>query len=783
MNTDEYENVIDYEGLIRLYFGEFEAAYDEDLQEEAFDEAANEDEDSEAEAFDEDEDSEVDAFDEAADEDEDSEVEAFDGAEEEWQAWSRFVDLLCAILLMQKEAKPSQALNRVGCLLTDEELMLALEPRKETRFPAWNSLRKVYSLLLRKTFALSDPEIELPLGRILRFGLLESMEWMAFLLALCVHRNRKYERIFGVLQEQMPGIVMPTVGLVVDMCRLFMTEEETDPSLLLDSDTFLNRILLTPVPVPEGLSRLSTPLMAGLATCAYATNSEMGLGNLIPYASELFPEEDSYICHEDLLEELSDVYVGMSGFQDQGIVFLEGEEGTGRTFLIEQLAAITESGLLTLSMSSLMAGGKAVPESLMQEAVRRCYFKGEMLYLKDVPSEPLEQRAAMEIAVRFLRELGSVFISGRRFQREAVPGGVKVYLLKVPFPDMRAQKHFWEIFNMKMSVRYDEDVDINQLVSKYNMPPGLILDTLRAARMHGEIGEETVLIGREIIEKEIRGSSLQNFGEYASKLEPAFSWEDLLLPEESSAALLQAMDRVRYKSIVNEDFGFSKKLPYGGGVSIVLYGPPGTGKTMAAQVVARELGLDIYRIDLSQIESKYIGETSKNLGRIFEAARYSNAILFFDEADALFAKRTEVSDSNDRHANAETAYLLQKIEEYSGVSILATNVFNNFDDAFKRRMTFLIPLRWPEEAERLRLWKSIFPAETPLAKDVNLVYCAKIEDMTGSSIKTAAVAAAYKAAREHRAVTQQDIMTAIRDEYRKKGRTMRLPEDNFVPEW
>ena len=204
---------------------------------------------------------------------------------------------------------------------------------------------------------------------------------------------------------------------------------------------------------------------------------------------------------------------------------------------------------------------------------------------------------------------------------------------------------------------------------------------------------------------------------------------------------------------------------------------------MAAQVVARELGLDIYRIDLSQIESKYIGETSKNLGRIFEAARYSNAILFFDEADALFAKRTEVSDSNDRHANAETAYLLQKIEEYSGVSILATNVFNNFDDAFKRRMTFLIPLRWPEEAERLRLWKSIFPAETPLAKDVDLAYCAKIEDMTGSSIKTAAVAAAYKAAREHRAVTQQDIMTAIGDEYRKKGRTMRLPEDNFAPEW
>ncbi|MBR1629040.1 MAG: AAA family ATPase [Lachnospiraceae bacterium] len=282
-----------------------------------------------------------------------------------------------------------------------------------------------------------------------------------------------------------------------------------------------------------------------------------------------------------------------------------------------------------------------------------------------------------------------------------------------------------------------------------------------------------------LIEREIRGSSARNFGDYATKLTLAFTWEDIQLTRESAGLLQKAIDRVRLKSVVNGDYGFGKKLPYGNGVSIVLYGPPGTGKTMTAQLLARELGLDLYRIDLSQIESKYIRETQKNLKQIFDTAKYSNAILFFDEADALFAKRTEVNGANERHANAETAFLLQKVEEYNGVSILATNVFTNFDEAFKRRMTFLIPVRWPEEDERIALWKKMFPKEAPLAEDVDFAYYASVGEMTGSWIKNAAVAAAYRAAKEHRPIAHRDILEAIEEEYKKNGRTMRiLPEQD-----
>ncbi|MDE5591089.1 MAG: ATP-binding protein, partial [Acetatifactor sp.] len=193
-------------------------------------------------------------------------------------------------------------------------------------------------------------------------------------------------------------------------------------------------------------------------------------------------------------------------------------------------------------------------------------------------------------------------------------------------------------------------------------------------------------------------------------------------------------------------------------------------KTMAAQVLARALGLDIYRIDLSQIGSKYIGETEKNLGAVFEAAKFSNAVLFFDEADALFTKRTDVTSSNDKYANAETAYLLQKIEEYSGVSVLATNVMQNFDNAFKRRMTFMIPVEQPGEETRLRLWQKVFPKEAPLEEDIDFGVYARKAELTGSNIKSAALSAAYKAAAEHRKISNRDIIEAIDFEYRRSGR-------------
>ena len=300
------------------------------------------------------------------------------------------------------------------------------------------------------------------------------------------------------------------------------------------------------------------------------------------------------------------------------------------------------------------------------------------------------------------------------------------------------------------------------------MSPGRIYETTKnvAAAMTG--GRDRI-IDETVLEEQIRRSCSVQFGESATRLSSPFTWEDLMISPESEKLLRMAADRVRYRATVNEDYGFGKKLPYGRGVAIVFYGPPGTGKTMGAQVLANDLGLDIYRIDLSQVSSKYIGETEKNLGVVFDAAKNSNAILFFDEADSLFSKRTDVSSSNDKYANAETSYLLQKIEEYSGVSVLATNNMQNFDAAFKRRMTFLIPIDAPNEATRLRLWQAVFPEGVSLDPAVDVRILAKVDELTGASIKSAALSAAYIAASAGRPICWEDLITAIDLEGTKSG--------------
>ncbi|MBO6215928.1 MAG: ATP-binding protein [Lachnospiraceae bacterium] len=201
-----------------------------------------------------------------------------------------------------------------------------------------------------------------------------------------------------------------------------------------------------------------------------------------------------------------------------------------------------------------------------------------------------------------------------------------------------------------------------------------------------------------------------------------------------------------------------------------MYGAPGTGKTMAAQVVANELGLPLYRVDVSQIFSKYIGETQKNLGVIFDEAKKANLILFFDEADALFAKRTEVGDSNDRYANSETAYLLQKIEEHNGMTILATNLYHNFDSAFVRRITYVVRIDSPDEETRLRLWQNTLPKTMGFGADVDFEFLAERFELSGSNIKSILHTAAYMAGSEDRMITMRDMIISLRYELEKLGR-------------
>ncbi|NER93795.1 MAG: ATP-binding protein [Symploca sp. SIO1B1] len=256
-----------------------------------------------------------------------------------------------------------------------------------------------------------------------------------------------------------------------------------------------------------------------------------------------------------------------------------------------------------------------------------------------------------------------------------------------------------------------------------------------------------------------------NLDELAQRLEATAAWEDLVLPERQRTILADIETHLRQRSRVYQEWGFADKGNRGLGISALFYGESGTGKTMAAEVLARNCQLDLYRIDLSTVVSKYIGETEKNLRRIFDAAEAGGAILLFDEADALFGKRTEVKDSHDRHANIEVSYLLQRMEAYRGLAILTTNLKNSLDSAFLRRLRFLLPFPFPDAEARAQIWMRIFPTQTP---QQNLDY-QKLGQLkvAGGNIRNIALNAAFLAAAENQPVTMHHILQAAQREYLK----------------
>jgi len=256
----------------------------------------------------------------------------------------------------------------------------------------------------------------------------------------------------------------------------------------------------------------------------------------------------------------------------------------------------------------------------------------------------------------------------------------------------------------------------------------------------------------------------------AQRIQPMATWQDLVLPELQLRALHDLAAFVRQRAKVYETWGFATKGERGLGISALFAGASGTGKTMAAEVLANELQLDLYRIDLSQVVSKYIGETEKNLRRVFEAAEEGGAVLLFDEADALFGKRSEVKDSHDRYANIEVSYLLQQMEAYRGLAILTTNLKNSVDSAFLRRLRFIIQFPFPDSGQRAQIWQRIFPPETPVA-NIDIDRLARLS-IPGGNIHNIALQAAFIAADGNESVSMAHLLRAARNEYAKLERPL-----------
>ncbi len=338
--------------------------------------------------------------------------------------------------------------------------------------------------------------------------------------------------------------------------------------------------------------------------------------------------------------------------------------------------------------------------------------------------------------------------------------------LSFPMPDVAQREQLLRHF-LSPEAAVDH-AELRALAGQFTLTSAQLRDVVSSAR---DLARQN---GRTLISPDLfaaaRAHSNPRLESLARKISPRYTWDDLVLPDDQLQFLHEMVDTVRSRPLVLHEWGVGKKLASSAGVTALFYGPPGTGKTLAAQILAGELGLDLYKIDLSSMVSKYIGETEKNLERIFSEAESSNAILFFDEADAIFGKRSEVRDAHDRYANIEISYLLQRMEAYDGVTILATNLRANLDEAFIRRLQFGIDFPFPKAADRLRIWQALFPPETPRAPDLDLAFMAERFEIAGGSIRNIIVTAAYLAAANGQVVTMAHLLHGVRREMQKMGR-------------
>lgn len=351
-----------------------------------------------------------------------------------------------------------------------------------------------------------------------------------------------------------------------------------------------------------------------------------------------------------------------------------------------------------------------------------------------------------------------------------VRGARAVYPLTVERPRAVARRKMWSAVLPQIG---DRAVAVAE---RYALGPHLAAEVAMDVRMRADVSRHP--IGLDEIADSVRVRSAVPLASGVTLVRPTASWRHLVLRPAREQQLREAVSRLHEQSRVLDKWKFLKDRPGRRGVRVLFVGPPGTGKTLSAEVLANELGVDLLIADVSRLVSKWIGETPKNLGRIFDMAERSTAVILFDEADALFGKRTEVTDAHDRYANLETAYLLSRLDRFEGMAILGTNLRQNIDTAFLRRLEFIVDFEEPDASERERLWKCHVPDRRLLAKEVSLPELAAAYPLTGALIRNAATAAAFLAASDKSLITRRHLAHALRREYEKSGRAFpgHLPE-------
>lgn len=434
---------------------------------------------------------------------------------------------------------------------------------------------------------------------------------------------------------------------------------------------------------------------------------------------------------------------------------------------------VAKQAFSNLGYNAILLSGTKLPKSFSEIRTLSRILNREAaihklgIFLECERIEPADVQVT-ELLRSFISDVNAMIILG---VDDWVPGLIRpMVIFKLQKPTSDEQLHLWK--DEFAGHEFSQNGYFDLLVSQFDLGTAEIQET--GQEFSGLESTMSTDMLKDKIWRRCLERSRPKLSELAQQISPRAEWDDLVLPETQKEMLMAICKSINYKRTVYEKWGFSAKNSRGLGISALFSGDSGTGKTMAAEVLAGELKLDLFRVDLSQVVNKYIGETEKNLKKIFDAAEFGGAILLFDEADALFGKRSDVKDSHDRYANVEVSYLLQRMEEYRGLAILTTNMKNAIDKAFLRRLKFIIQFPFPDQQAREAIWKRIFPEDAPMGT-LDFSKLGRL-NISGGNIRNIAINAAFFAADDGNGISMDHIRKAARLEYAKMEKQLSSTE-------
>ena len=561
-------------------------------------------------------------------------------------------------------------------------------------------------------------------------------------IALAPDLDPRFERLFAYLQDDVTRR-RPAIGLALELCRL-------------SPWSFAARDRLAPAGplLSGGLLRVEDPdrpiLTRHLRVEDRVISHLLGSDVIDPSIRRLVVQPSAVSVDDGgpLVDAL-----------DRGVGFVYLRERIGSAASAVAASALSTTGTAVVCLDLERMGTDDDPFEVVVAAVREARLRGAGLIAG--PIDGLTDRSVPAMGVLADAPCSVVLIGRVAWQPRW--SSRAPWTADAPVPSATERERLWD-----SGAAEERAGDVGSRMAAFRLSPEQIQRAISAALIRARAAGRTPTLSD--LQAGARAENAAGLDRLARRVEPRATWADLVVPQTVRAHLTELVARARRRDIVIDEWGMGGGATRGRGITALFAGDPGTGKTLSAEVVAADLGLDLYVIDLSSVVDKYIGETEKNLDRIFTEADRINGVLLFDEADALFGQRSEVRDARDRYANVEIAYLLQRMEQFDGLAILTTNLRANIDEAFLRRLDAVVDFPMPEDEGRLAIWRLHLPERVPQDDDIDLGFMASRFRLSGGHIRNICVTAAFLAADRDGRVTMSDIIRATEREYAKLGR-------------